>query len=102
MKKTNKILAVVMVLALLVTSMMISTVSVQAAEKVVLDWDFKTVEDGVVKDKSGNGNDGTIGDGVTVADGVATFAAGNKGIELPDDVLAGGEIVTIEMTITPS
>ncbi len=102
MKRTSKMLAVIMVFALLATSMMISTVSVHATEKVVLEWNFNTVEDGVVKDSSGNGNDGTIGTGVTVADGVATFAGGNAGIALPDDVLAGGEIVTIEMTITPS
>ncbi len=101
MKRTSKILAVIMVFALLVTGMMISTVSVQAAEKVVLNWDFKTVEDDVVKDSSGNGNDGTIGSGVTVADGVATFADGNKGIELPDDIFEDAETITIEIALSP-
>ena len=92
-----------MMFALLVTSVMLSTVSVQAAEKVVLDWDFKTVEDDYVKDKSGNGNDGYIGAGVTVADGVATFeGTDNEGIELPDDIFDGADVITIELVLTPS
>ncbi len=103
MKKTNKILSVIMVFALLVTSMMISTVSVQAAEdQVVLNWDFSTVEGDIVKDSSGKGNDGYINDGVTIEDGKAVFADGNEGIELPDDIFENAEKITIEMTISPS
>ena len=102
MKRTSKILAIGMMFALLVTSVMMSTVSVQAAEKVVLDWDFKTVDGDYVKDKSGNGNDGYIGAGVTVADGVATFAgSNNEGIELPDDIFDGADVITIEIVTTP-
>ncbi len=59
----------------------------------VIDWDFSD-EDSIAGV--------TLGEGVTVENGKATFAPGNQGIALPDDIFADAKTITIEMTMQPS
>ncbi len=60
---------------------------------VVIDWNFSNADS--VKDV-------VLGNGVTIENGKATFAPGNEGIALPDDIFKDAETVTVEMTLQPS
>ena len=59
----------------------------------VIDWNFADEDSyaGI-----------SLGNGVTIENGKATFAPGNEGIALPDDIFKDAETVTIEMTLQPS
>lgn len=77
--------------------------SVQAAESTLTGTDllvhYEFLDGG--KDSSGNGNDAVIGNGVTVADGVASLPGGAASdtafIELPQGMFDGQDTLTITM-----
>ena len=78
--------------------------NVKPAEKeMILHYDFQNVENNIIKDVSGKGNDGTIkGTGATINEGVLTLPGGNAGssaayVELPTGMFDGQDTLTISL-----
>ncbi|CAD6011234.1 family 43 glycosylhydrolase [Agreia sp. COWG] len=65
----------------------------------ILRYDFDNGTGGVVKDVSGNGQDGTVNGGATWADGSLTFDGSDDYVGLPDNLLAGVTDVTVEADV---
>ncbi|WP_062135994.1 family 43 glycosylhydrolase [Demequina aestuarii] len=69
------------------------------ADGQVLRYDFETGQGTTLTDVTGNGYDGTIVGGATLAGGEMAFDGSNDYVDLPDNILAGIEDVTIEAEV---
>ncbi|MFP5359227.1 MAG: family 43 glycosylhydrolase [Actinomycetes bacterium] len=65
----------------------------------VLRYDFESGDGTTLTDVTGNGYDGTIVGGSTLANGALTFDGSNDYVDLPDNILAGVEDITIEAEV---
>lgn len=70
-------------------------------DKVILSYDFKDIDNEIIRDKSGNGNDAVAHNGLTIGEDGAIFDGKDDYVEMVQGTLNGHDEITITATIKP-